>query len=581
MLSQGVFKMAGGSNPQQTQAVQGIGGGGGPQNPNAPKAVFNPANTTTSAGVLGGGQQSRFPPGFEHLGENNQKSRFPPGFEHLGDINQTPRLPGDIPGLPSQPSGPSVYDQSAGAYNSALLGTQQAMGFKAPQASASGYNAATSNATGYDAATSTAQGYDASLANSRGYDASQIAGTAPITEQNVQAGQIAGSNLSAYTNPYENQVVGQALGDIERSRLMQQNQLGAQASAAGAFGGSRQGIAEAETNRAFADQSARTASGLRQSGYANAQQMAGQDIASRMQASLANQGANLSAQGQTAGNTLASQQFNSGALNQAGQFGAGAANAASMANQNALNQAGQFGASAMNASSLANQNAFNQAGQFNAGAMNNASMQNQNAFNQAGQFNAGAMNNASRANQQAAISANQQRLAAANQMGGLSQTGFNFGNTIADRQQSQGALQQGIQQMLIDAGKGQYDNFTNAPMGALQANLAAAGAANMGQNTQTSQKSNGLLDYLGVAGGLLSSDNRLKTDVKPIGTHKGVNLYTWNWNDEGKRIADPAQPTVGVMAQELRKTHPHLVKVGSDGYLRVNYAGLNSEMEAA
>ena len=506
--------MAGGSNPQQTQAVQGIGGGGGPRDPNAPQAVYNPANMTTSADMLGGGASS-------NNGAISAEMRGGGQFAD-GTGNTDPALAAEfrrrIAGNQSSSGGgSSVYDQSAGAYNAALGGTQRAMGFQAPNAKA--------------------HGYEAALAESQGYDASQIAGASPITEQNVQAGQIAGSNLSAYTNPYESQVVDQALGDIERSRLMQQNQLGAQASAAGAFGGSRQGIAEAETNRAFADQSARTASGLRQSGYANAQQMAGQDIASRMQASLANQGANLSAQGQTAGNTLASQQFNSGALNQASQFGAGAMNAASMANQNAYNQAGQFNASAMNA--------------------------------------------ASRANQQAALSANQQRLSAANQMGGLSQTGFNFGNTIADRQQSQGAMQQGIQQMLIDAGKGQYNNFTGAPMGALQTNLAAAGAADMGQNTQTTQRKNGLMDYLGVAGSLFASDNRLKTDVKSIGSHKGVNLYTWNWNDEGKRIADPAQPTVGVMAQELRETHPHLVKVGSDGYLRVNYAGLSSELEAA
>jgi hypothetical protein len=339
------------------------------------------------------------------------------------------------------PQGQSnVFNQSAGAYNSALGGTQQAMGFQAPQAGASGYSAAT--------------------AGSQGYDASQIAGASPIVEQNVQAGQIAGSDLSAYTNPYENQVVGQALGDIERSRLMQQNQLGAQASAAGAFGGSRQGIAEAETNRAFADQAARTASGLRQSGYANAQQLAGQDIASQMQASLANQGANLSAQGQTAGNTLASQQFNSGALNQAGQFNAGAMNTASLANQNALNQAGQFNASAMNQASLANQ--------------------------------------------QAGLAANQQRLGASSQMGNLANLGFGFGNQISDRQQAQGGMQQGMQQMLIDAARNQYQGYTDAPMNALQTNIASTGAANMGQNTATYKKNPGLFDYLSLGAGAFS-----------------------------------------------------------------------------
>ena len=68
---------------------------------------------------------------------------------------------------------------------------------------------------------------------------------------------------------------------------MAQNVGGAQAGAANAFGGSRQGIAEAETNRAFADQAARTASGLRQTGYQNAQTM-------ERQAQMRNQAAGLS-----------------------------------------------------------------------------------------------------------------------------------------------------------------------------------------------------------------------------------------------------------------------------------------------
>jgi len=85
-------------------------------------------------------------------------------------------------------------------------------------------------------------------------------------------------DVSQYYNPYESQVVDTTLADIERSRLMAQNQLGAQATQAGAFGGSRQGIAEAETNRAYADQAARTAAQLRQQGYTQAQDIALRDV---------------------------------------------------------------------------------------------------------------------------------------------------------------------------------------------------------------------------------------------------------------------------------------------------------------
>lgn len=330
-------------------------------------------------------------------------------------------------------AGFNVNQAAAGALQQAMMGTQAAGMYRPMNVGAAGYTPAT--------------------AASRGYGASTIAGAAPIAAQTVQAGQIAGTNLGAYTNPYESQVVSQALGDIERARQIQQNQLGAQATAARAFGGSRQGIAEAETNRAFAQQAAQTAAGLRQSGFQQAQQMAGQDIASRMQAALANQQAGLTAQGQTAANVLAAQQANQAALNQAGQFGATAANQAALANQAAFNQAGQFGASAQNQAMLANQ--------------------------------------------AAQLQANQQRMAAAAQMGGLGQQAFQTGQAISQQQMQQGAMQQALQQALIDAARGQYAGFTGAPAAALSAPLAALGVAPVPETRTTTQQP-GLFNYMSM-----------------------------------------------------------------------------------
>ena len=198
----------------------------------------------------------------------------------------------------SASGGFNVNQAAAGGLQSAMKGTQAAMGYQPMQVKATDYTAA--------------------QAQSQGYDAARAAQQAALTADQVRAGQIAGTDLGAYTNPYESQVIQQSLSDLERSRLMQQNQLGAQASAAGAFGGSRQGIAEAETNRAFADQAARTASGLRQAGYQQAQQLAGQDIATQMQAALANQGANLQAGTTTAQLGQQVNLANQAALNQAG-----------------------------------------------------------------------------------------------------------------------------------------------------------------------------------------------------------------------------------------------------------------------
>jgi len=131
---------------------------------------------------------------------------------------------------------------------------------------------------------------------------------------------------------------------------------------------------------------------------------------------------------------------------------------------------------------------------------------------------------------------------------------------------------------LIDAARQQYAGFTGAPNQSLQLPLTAVGAGNMGQGTTTgtSTMQPGLFDYLSLGatalGGL--SDQRLKTNVKPLDKRGGIQFYSWDWNDEGKRIADQAQPTFGVMADELQETHPHLVHRGADGYLRVDYGGL-------
>jgi len=47
-------------------------------------------------------------------------------------------------------------------------------------------------------------------------------------------------------NPYQQQVVDATLRDVGNAAQMGLNQIGAQAQGAGAYGGSRQGIAEAE-----------------------------------------------------------------------------------------------------------------------------------------------------------------------------------------------------------------------------------------------------------------------------------------------------------------------------------------------
>ena len=93
------------------------------------------------------------------------------------------------------------------------------------------------------------------------------------------------------------------------------------------------------------------------------------------------------------------------------------------------------------------------------------------------------------------MQANQARLGAASQMGQLGQQAFQTGQTIQQQQQQAGLLQQGIQQALIDAAKGQYAGYTGAPQQALQAPLAALGVTPTPQTTTNSMQP-GLFNYL-------------------------------------------------------------------------------------
>ena len=76
--------------------------------------------------------------------------------------------------------------------------------------------------------------------------------------------------IAQYYNPYQQQVIDQSLADIARAGEIQRQGIGAKAIGSGAFGGSRQAVAEAELGRNVLEQQARTAGQLRASGYQQA-----------------------------------------------------------------------------------------------------------------------------------------------------------------------------------------------------------------------------------------------------------------------------------------------------------------------
>ncbi len=87
--------------------------------------------------------------------------------------------------------------------------------------------------------------------------------------------------VQQYMNPYEETVVKNALGDIERQRQTQMAAEGAQATASKAFGGSRQAVQRALVDEAALRQSGALGAQLRQQGFTQAQNLALQQEALR------------------------------------------------------------------------------------------------------------------------------------------------------------------------------------------------------------------------------------------------------------------------------------------------------------
>ena len=132
--------------------------------------------------------------------------------------------------------------------------------------------------------------------------------------QLADAGSIADANMSNYMSPYTDAVIEAGLRDLGGAQEIALNQQGAQATAANAFGGSRQGIAEAETRKAYGQQAADLISRERARAFDQAQRAAQFDITGRRQtaaaqAALEQDAARLRAQGAAGLGSIAGQQL--------------------------------------------------------------------------------------------------------------------------------------------------------------------------------------------------------------------------------------------------------------------------------
>ena len=134
---------------------------------------------------------------------------------------------------------------------------------------------------------------------------------AAITAQKTNLGMTGPGSIGSYMNPYTSSVRENALADLESARQAAIRQTGQQAMQAKAFGGSRQGVAEALTNQGFAKQAANLGTTLNEQAFNQAMAMQQADIARQSAADLANQQAGL-----------AGAQFRLGAAGQLGNLAA-------------------------------------------------------------------------------------------------------------------------------------------------------------------------------------------------------------------------------------------------------------------
>lgn len=160
-------------------------------------------------------------------------------------------------------------------------------------------------------AASAGQPFNINTAATQGIQGAML-GTAGGLGYNSAAG------AQMYANPFQNQVIQGLQNDAQRGMNMVSNQLGAAATRAGAFGGSRHGIAEGQALGDIQSQLNNQVGNLRYQGYQNAMNQSLQDQQMRLQA--ASQLGNLSnlgfGMGQEANKQLMQQGYMQQMLNQ-------------------------------------------------------------------------------------------------------------------------------------------------------------------------------------------------------------------------------------------------------------------------
>jgi hypothetical protein len=313
--------------------------------------------------------------------------------------------------------------------------------------------------------------------------------------------------VDQYMSPYMQSVVGIQQREAQRAADIARTQTNAQAVKAGAFGGSRQAIMDAEAARNLALQKGDIQAKGSQEAFANAQSQFNAEQQARLQAALANQGVQQQANVQNLSAGLQTQGLGAQTGLQAQGMNQSTGLQALLANQQAGLQTGQANQQMQYNTALQNAQMQQQA------ALANQSMGGQYGLQQ-GQFNqAAAMQNPQLAQQ--AMLANQNM-------------GYNVGNTNLQALLAQQQLGSG-QNMQAQLANQQYG--LNAQQMAEQARQFGYGqqmnnAQNMAQYGQAANQLNAQQSQFGAGLGLQGLQAGM-SGYQNLGA-QGQNLYNQN-----------------------------------------------------
>ncbi|MEN6642580.1 MAG: tail fiber domain-containing protein [Armatimonadia bacterium] len=383
--------------------------------------------------------------------------------------------------------------------------------------------------------------------------------------------------LGGIDDTYFQEALDPTLKELQRQKDIEQQRNGSAAAAAGAFGGSRHGVTEAETNRAWLDEVAATTGDMNLKKLAMAQGLSEADLARQLQAGVANQGADFNV-----ASTNANLNQRTGEANASNNLTASTTNAniaAQMASQNASLQA-QAQMAAYNAQVQAMQSRAGLASDWMQTRLGYGTQLSDTraglATGEAGLINTAGMNAAGQINDMAQFNENSRATAA-----GINLQGANLGLLTGDKENEWGRTQTGL---LAESGAAQqaqaqaeadalYQNeWMNGVLPQIKTGIQMDMLGQIPYGTTTTENGGGTsaststsktstpwwqtLANVGMqVGAAALSDKRLKKNITPIKSAldkvrklQGVD-YDWK----------TGQPASGLLAQDVQKALPRAI----------------------